>query len=98
MTWDTIGKALMPSVQSAVYALLATIATGGVMYAVNKDNAPPAPPIAQRTVPTKTIQSDQTRLQLVGIQHTLDQIAEVARELNAKECVARPQKAAAKAK
>ena len=98
MTWDAILKALIPSVQSAVYALLAMILGGGATYMVTKDNAPPAPPIAQRTVPTKTIQSDQTRLQLVGIQHTLDQIAEVARELNAKECVARPQKAAAKAK
>lgn len=98
MTWDTIWKALIPSVQSAVYALLAMLLGVGGTMAVNKEKPAPELPIAQRTVPVKTIQSDQTRLQLVGIQNTLDQIAEVARELNGKECVARPQRAAAKAK
>ncbi len=98
MTWDSILKALIPSVQSAIYALLAMILGGGATYMVTKDNAPPAPPIAQKTVPVRTVQVDQTRLQLVSIQNTLDQIAETTREINGKDCVARPTKAAAKGK
>jgi hypothetical protein len=100
MKWDTIWKALIPSVQSAVYALLAMLIGAGGTYAVNKQKPADPPPIAQRTVSVATVpvKTDQTRMQLVGIQNTLDQIAEVARELNAKECVARPQRAAAKAK
>jgi hypothetical protein len=85
-----------------VYALLAMLIGAGGTYAVNKQKPADPPPIAQRTVSVATVpvktQSDQTRMQLVGIQNTLDQIAEVARELNSKECVARPQRAAAKAK
>lgn len=98
MTWDAIWKALIPSVQSAVYALLAMVLGIGGTMAVNKEKPAPEAPIAQKTVPVRTVQVDQTRLQLVGIQNTLDQIAEVARELNGKDCVARPTKAAAKSK
>lgn len=98
MTWESIGKALMPSVQSAVFSLLTMIATATATYFIYGDKAPAAPPIAQKTVQTKTVQSDQTRLQLVGIQNTLDQIAEVAREINGRECVPKATKAAAKAK
>jgi hypothetical protein len=101
MTWDTIWKALIPSVQSAVFSLLTMLATGGTMYAVMKDNGPAAPPIAQRTVSVATVpvKTDQTKLQLVGLQHSLDQIAEVVREINSKDyCGPKPQRAAAKAK
>ena len=96
MTWDAIWKALIPSVQSAIYALLAMAIGAGGTYAVNREKPAVAPPIAQQTAPVRTPQADQTKLQLVGIQNTLDQIAEVAREINGKECVAR--KTAAKAK
>jgi hypothetical protein len=101
MTWESVGKALMPSVQSAVYSLLTMIAGAAITYVLYGEKAPVAPPIAQRTVstvPVKTAQSDQTRLQLVGLQNTLDQIAEIAREINSKDCVVKPQRAAAKAK
>ena len=98
MTWDTIWKALIPSVQSAVYALLAMLLGVGGTMAVNKEKPAAELPIAQRTVPVKTVQSDQTRMQLVGLQNTLDQIAEIAREINSKDCVVKPQRAAAKAK
>ena len=98
MTWDTIWKALIPSVQSAIYALLAMVIGAGGTYAVNREKPAVAPPVAQQTQPVRTPQADQTKLQLVGIQNTLDQIAEVAREINGKECVARPQRAAAKVK
>lgn len=98
MTWDAIWKALIPSVQSALYALVAmTIGVGGTI-AVNKEKPAVAAPVAQQTQPARTPQSDQTKLQLVGIQNTLDQIAEVAREMNGRECVAKATKAAAKAK
>ena len=96
MTWDAIWKALIPSVQSAIYALLAMVIGAGGTYAVNREKPAVAPPVAQQTAPVRTPQSDQTKLQLVGIQNTLDQIAEVAREINGKECV--PRKTAAKAK
>jgi hypothetical protein len=101
MTWDTIWKALIPSVQSAVYALLAMLIGAGGTYAVNKQKPAEPPPIAQRTVSVATVpvKTDQTKLQLVGLQHSLDQIAEVVREINSKDyCGPKPQRAAAKAK
>lgn len=99
LTWEAIWKALIPSVQSALYALVAMVIGAGGTYAVNKEKPALAPPVAQQTASPRTPQQDQTKLQLVGIQHTLDQIAEVAREINGRElCVPRPQRAAAKAK
>lgn len=97
MTWDTIWKALIPSVQSAAYSLLAMLIGAGATYAVNREKPAVAPPVAQQTQVQRTPQSDQTKLQLVGIQNTLDQIADVAREISGRECVA-PRKTAAKAK
>lgn len=97
MTWESIWKALIPSVQSALYALVAMVVGVGGTIAVNKEKPAVAAPVAQQTQPARTPQSDQTKLQLVGIQNTLDQIAEVAREINGRElCV--PRKTAAKAK
>lgn len=97
LTWEAIWKALIPSVQSAIYALVAMVIGAGGTYAVNKEKPAIAPPVAQQTASPRTPQQDQTKLQLVGIQHTLDQIAEVAREINGRElCV--PRKTAAKAK
>lgn len=96
LTWEAIWKALIPSVQSAIYALVAMVIGAGGTYAVNKEKPALAPPVAQQTQAQRTPQQDQTKLQLVGIQHTLDQIAEVAREINGRECV--PRKTAAKAK
>jgi hypothetical protein len=101
MTWESVGKALMPSVQSAVYSLLTMIAGAAITYVLYGEKAPVAPPIAQRTVSVATVpvKTDQTKLQLVGLQHSLDQIAEVVREINSKDyCGPKPQRAAAKAK
>jgi hypothetical protein len=98
MTWDSTLKAIIPSIQSAIYALLAMILGVGGTMAVNREKPAPEVPIAQKTVPVRTVQVDQTRMQLVGLQHTLDQIAEGVREINGKDCVPKPTKAAAKAK
>lgn len=101
MTWDAIWKALIPSVRDAAVALVTLILSLGGPKAykfATKEKTAVAAPVAQQIAPVRTPQSDQTKLQLVGIQNTLDQIAEVAREMNSKECVVRPQRAAAKAK
>jgi hypothetical protein len=102
MTWDAVLKAITPSVQSAVYALLAMLIGAGGTYAVNREKpavaASVAPQACVAAMPSKTPQSDQTKLQLVGVQDTLNLIAKTVHEINTKDCVARPMKAAAKAK
>ena len=81
MTWDTIWKALIPSVQSAIYALLAMVIGAGGTYAVNKEKPAVAPPVAQQTAPARTPQSDQTKLQLKGIQDGIDELRDSLKDL-----------------
>ena len=81
MTWDAIWKALIPSVQSAIYALLAMVIGAGGTYAVNKEKPAVAPPMAQQTAPVRTPQSDQTKLQLKGIQDGIDELRDSLKDL-----------------
>lgn len=69
MTWESIGKALMPSVQSAVYALLAMLIGAGTTYAVNKEKPAVAPPVAQQTQ-----KLDDTKIQLTALENKLDDV------------------------
>jgi hypothetical protein len=81
MKWDTIWKALIPSVQSAVYALLAMLIGAGGTYAVNREKPAVAPPVAQQTALARTPQSDQTKLQLQGIQNGIDELRDTLRDM-----------------
>ena len=96
MTWDTIWKALIPSVQSAVYALIAMLIGAGGTYAVNREKPAVAPPVAQQTAPARTPQSDQTKLQLKGIQDGVDELRATLKDMRRE--MAPPAKTAAKAK
>ena len=95
MTWDAIWKALIPSVQSAIYALLAMVIGAGGTYAVNREKPAVAASVAPQTAPVRTPQQDQTKLQLKGIQDTVDEVRETLNEIRRD---LRPTKAAAKAK
>jgi len=81
MTWEAVWKALIPSVQSAIYALLAMLIGAGGTYAVNREKPAVAPPVAQQTQSARTPQSDQTKLQLQGIQHGIDELRDILRDM-----------------
>ena len=102
ITWQGFVAAITPSLQALIFSALTALGmTAGITYLKPEKAAvasPAAPQSCVAAAPARTPQTDQTKLQLVGIQNTLDQIAEVAREINGKECVARPQRAAAKVK
>ena len=96
MTVEAIWKAVKPNVQSLVYGIVAALFAGGAATYLQPPKpavaTPAAPQSCLAAAPAKSPQTDQTKLQLVGIQHTLDQIADVARQINTKECV-QPKKA-----
>ena len=97
MTLQAIWKAAKPNdVKSLVYGIVATaLAFGGATHLQPPKAAvatPMAPQACLAAAPSKSPQSDQTKLQLAGIQNTLDTIAKVAHEINTKDCTA-PKKA-----
>ena len=96
MTLQAIWRAVKPNVQSLVYGIVAALFAGGAATYLQPPKAAVATPMAPQScnvaAPSKSPASDQTKLQLAGIQNTLDTIAKVAHEINTKDCTA-PKKA-----
>ena len=95
MTLQAIWKAVKPNVQSLVYGIVAALFAGGAATYLQPPKPAVATPMAPQAcvaaMPAKSPQSDQTQLQLQGLQNTVDHVSKVVGELAARECT--PKKA-----